>query len=106
MVSPGDGSDFYRHNGAGEMLVFSAADFEDFLQPRPDLPVDAVLFTYHEETLKVLLVERANHPDKGMWGLPGKKVLCAVNLRHKPFKSRIMCRRRVLRFHYRSLAPH
>ena len=21
-----------------EMLVFSAADFEDFLQPRPDLP--------------------------------------------------------------------
>lgn len=38
MVSPGDGNDFYRHNGAGEMLVFSAADFEDFLQPRPDLP--------------------------------------------------------------------
>ena len=38
MIKPGDGSDFYRHNGAGEMLVFSAADFEDFLQPRPDLP--------------------------------------------------------------------
>src|SRR5262249_28839348 len=32
----GDG--FYRLNGAGEMLVFSAADFEDFLEPRPDLP--------------------------------------------------------------------
>ncbi|MDR0933704.1 MAG: amidohydrolase [Burkholderiaceae bacterium] len=32
------GSDFLRHNGAGEMLVFSAADFEDFLEPRPDLP--------------------------------------------------------------------
>ncbi|SFB82863.1 amidohydrolase [Massilia yuzhufengensis] len=32
------GNDWYRHNGAGEMLVFSAADFEDFLQPRPDLP--------------------------------------------------------------------
>ncbi|KAA6438519.1 amidohydrolase [Dyadobacter flavalbus] len=31
------GNDMYRHNGAGEMLVFSAADFEDFLQPRPDL---------------------------------------------------------------------
>lgn len=31
------GSDYYHHNGAGEMLVFSAADFEDFLQPRPDL---------------------------------------------------------------------
>jgi len=38
MVKPGEGSDWYRHNGAGEMLVFSAADFEDFLQPRPDLP--------------------------------------------------------------------
>ena len=37
MVSPGTGDDFYRHNGAGEMLVFSAADFEDFLEPRPDL---------------------------------------------------------------------
>jgi len=37
MVTPGQGSDYYRHNGAGEMLVFSAADFEDFLEPRPDL---------------------------------------------------------------------
>ena len=34
------GDDMYRHNGAGEMLVFSAADFEDFLQPRPDLADD------------------------------------------------------------------
>ena len=40
MAKPGDGDDFYRLNGAGEMLVFSAADFEDFLVPRPDmLPV-------------------------------------------------------------------
>jgi predicted amidohydrolase YtcJ len=31
----------FRLNGAGEMLVFSAADFEDFLEPRPDL--DGVL---------------------------------------------------------------
>jgi len=31
------GSDYFRHNGAGEMLVFSAADFEDFREPRPDL---------------------------------------------------------------------
>ncbi len=37
MTKPGDGDDFYRVNGAGEMLVFSAADFEDFLEPRPDL---------------------------------------------------------------------
>jgi predicted amidohydrolase YtcJ len=37
MTKHGDGDDFYRVNGAGEMLVFSAADFEDFLVPRPDL---------------------------------------------------------------------
>lgn len=37
MIKPSDGDDFYRMNGAGEMLVFSAADFEDFLQPRPDM---------------------------------------------------------------------
>ncbi len=38
MTRPGAGSDYYRMNGAGEMLTFSAADFEDFLEPRPDLP--------------------------------------------------------------------
>lgn len=32
------GDDYFRHNGAGEMLVFSAADFEDFRQPRPEMP--------------------------------------------------------------------
>jgi predicted amidohydrolase YtcJ len=32
------GNDYFRQNGAGEMLVFSAADFEDFRQPRPDMP--------------------------------------------------------------------
>src|SRR4029077_11515378 len=37
MTKPGEGDDFYRVNGAGGMLVFSAADFEDFLQPRPDM---------------------------------------------------------------------
>jgi len=38
MTRPGAGDNVYRMNGAGEMLVFSAADFEDFLEPRPDLP--------------------------------------------------------------------
>jgi len=37
-VSPGQGDDSYRHNGAGEMLVYSAADFEDFRVARPDMP--------------------------------------------------------------------
>jgi predicted amidohydrolase YtcJ len=35
MTKYGKGDDFYRMNGAGEMLVYSAADFEDFLEPRP-----------------------------------------------------------------------
>ena len=37
----------------------------------PLFSIDAVLFTYHDEKLKVLLVKRSNHPDKGKWGLPG-----------------------------------
>ena len=38
MTKHGQGDEFYRMNGAGEMLVFSAADFEDFLEPRPEMP--------------------------------------------------------------------
>ncbi len=38
MVKPYSGDAMYRPNGAGEMLVFSAADFEDFLYQRPDMP--------------------------------------------------------------------
>ncbi|WP_266181839.1 amidohydrolase [Dyella humicola] len=34
----GQGDEFYRLNGAGEMLALSAADFEDFRQPRPEMP--------------------------------------------------------------------
>src|SRR5437660_5068886 len=37
-VQPGQGDAMYRHNGGGEMLVYSASDFEDFLEPRPDVP--------------------------------------------------------------------
>jgi predicted amidohydrolase YtcJ len=33
-----EGNDYFRHNGAGEMLVYSAADFEDFRQQRPEMP--------------------------------------------------------------------
>src|SRR5262245_47183228 len=38
MTKYGEGDDFYRVNGGGEMLVYTAADFEDFLEPRPDMP--------------------------------------------------------------------
>ncbi|ORE93320.1 amidohydrolase [Aurantimonas sp. 22II-16-19i] len=39
-VAPGEGDDTYRHNGAGEMLVYSAADFEDFRVERPEMPAN------------------------------------------------------------------
>lgn len=39
-LAPGQGGDSYRHNGAGEMLVYSAADFEDFRVARPEMPAN------------------------------------------------------------------
>jgi predicted amidohydrolase YtcJ len=36
-VAPGQGDDSYRCNGAGEMLVYSAADYEDFQVERPEM---------------------------------------------------------------------
>lgn len=55
MLKPGEGTDMYHHNGAGEMLVFSAADFEDFREPRPELAANM-----EEDLEKVvrLLVEK------------------------------------------------
>ena len=56
MTGPGKGDDFFRCNGAGEMLVFSAADFEDFLEPRPDLP--ASLETELKEVVSLLAANK------------------------------------------------
>lgn len=50
------GTDYFRHNGAGEMLVFSAADFEDFRQPRPDMPPE--MEGDLEEVVRVLAQNR------------------------------------------------
>jgi predicted amidohydrolase YtcJ len=38
LITPGQGDAMLRMVGAGELLVYSGADFEDFAQPRPDLP--------------------------------------------------------------------
>lgn len=38
MTFPGDGDALFVMNGAGENLTWSAGDFEDFYEPRPDLP--------------------------------------------------------------------
>lgn len=56
IVSPGQGSNIYRMNGAGEMLVFSAADFEDFLEPRPDL--QPVLEAELKNVIRLLVANR------------------------------------------------
>ncbi|MGB8899907.1 MAG: amidohydrolase [Methylocella sp.] len=37
-LKPGQGDDMYRNNGGGEMLVYSAADYEDFRVERPNMP--------------------------------------------------------------------
>jgi predicted amidohydrolase YtcJ len=50
------GDQKFRLNGAGEMLVFSAADFEDFLEPRPDL--DGVLENELEQVVRLLAEKR------------------------------------------------
>lgn len=50
------GDEFFRHNGAGEMLVFSAADFEDFREPRPELSPD--MEPELEEVVRILAQNR------------------------------------------------
>lgn len=52
-----------------EQEFLTAYDKRQFDSPL--LTVDAVLFTYYEEALRVLLVQRSSHPDLGKWGLPG-----------------------------------
>lgn len=37
----------------------------------PIVSVDAALFTYHEQVVKILLVKRHDHPERGKWALPG-----------------------------------
>jgi predicted amidohydrolase YtcJ len=56
MLSPREGDDMLRHNGAGEMLVFSAADFELFNEPRPELPSE--LETDLEQVVRLLAKHR------------------------------------------------
>src|ERR1700730_4654004 len=50
------GTDYFRHNGAGEMLVFSTADFEDFRVPRPDMPAE--MESELEDVVRILVQNR------------------------------------------------
>ena len=99
----GQGDDWLRHNGAGEMLVYSAADFENFLEPRPELAarmeaeLEAVLTrlvgakwpfrlhaTYDESItrfLDVLEAVNARQPVHGLrWWLDHCETISTTNL--------------------------
>ncbi|MCM2279004.1 MAG: amidohydrolase [Oligoflexia bacterium] len=52
----GQGDGFYRLNGGGEMLVYSAADFEDFRVDRPEMPPN--METELEGVVRVLVESR------------------------------------------------
>src|SRR6185503_19452708 len=39
--------------------------------PRPAVTVDCILFTFAENELKVLLIQRKHGPFQGKWALPG-----------------------------------
>ena len=56
MIAPGAGDAMYRHNGAGENLVASAADFEHFLEPRPDL--SSTMESELESVVRLLVEKR------------------------------------------------
>ncbi len=48
------------------LLTYNIHDFDV-----PLTSVDLVIFTLQEQSLKVLLIERGEHPFKGRWALPG-----------------------------------
>ena len=50
------GDDYFRHNGGGEMLVFSAADYEDFRVQRPTMP--AQMESELEAVVRILTQKR------------------------------------------------
>jgi predicted amidohydrolase YtcJ len=102
-AKPYQGDPSYRLNGAGEMLAFSAADFEDFVEPRPDLPatmeadLEAVVrhlvehqwpfrlhATYDESITRFLDVFERVHRDMPMdrmrWFLDHAETIAARNI--------------------------
>jgi predicted amidohydrolase YtcJ len=103
MTRPGDGDEFLRMLGAGENLTWAAADFENFLEPRPELaagmeaqlePIVRLLAekrwpfrihaTYDESISRFLsVVERTNRdfPLRGLhWFIDHAETISARNL--------------------------
>ncbi len=42
-----------------------------YAYPRPAVTVDIILFTFYDNDLKVLLIQRKHSPHQGSWSLPG-----------------------------------
>jgi len=47
------------------------AGYDSSRFPRPSVAVDLVLMTVEDGTLRVLLLQRQEHPARGQWALPG-----------------------------------
>lgn len=67
MTSPAPGSlyapgETASHAGEGPFV---------YAYPRPAVTVDTVLFTFFDDDLRVLLVQRDNDPFAGAWAIPG-----------------------------------
>ena len=58
-----------RKRDLGEEKFVAAYRSGDYA--RPAVTVDLVIFTIEDAVLKILLVERSEHPFKGRWALPG-----------------------------------
>lgn len=58
-----------RGRSQEEKAFLDAYDVEAF--HRPSVAVDIAIFTILDADLKVLLIQRENHPFKGAWALPG-----------------------------------
>ncbi len=54
-----------------EMPPVHAAPLYSYEFPRPAVTVDIILFTFRDNALQVLLIQRTNEPYKDRWALPG-----------------------------------
>ena len=54
--------------------------------PHPAVTVDVIVFTIHDNDLKVLLIQRAGEPFAGIWALPGGFVGMRESLRRAAWR--------------------
>ncbi|MCI8293951.1 MAG: NUDIX hydrolase [Hespellia sp.] len=73
-------------NDAGQTLEEFLDVYDPYKYKTPSCTTDAVVFSYTEklsrslEGLKILLVQRSNHPSIGFWALPGGFIELEENL--------------------------